>query len=315
MLSLAELFEAVYYKFAIRQHLASYIQCRSDRRFSTYCHCSPGFGLISDGWMRFYNSISCEKEIINCAWVFKVNFWSIGGLTNSVSSNKPPSIHLKSGAMRGGPGLVQFSISIKMMNMLINLAFENWTNESDQQITYKLHEALCMKELINFGTIRIQTQFKLGSHWRLNWAWSNRQCLCCFFGNICKPNSQVYNGTRRDEFDTKIRDYFGDFCARKKIFSVESVSLIICGLNTGRTAFSNFDWIQSLFEYVRFWVGVWGGGGADEAHVWQQLERTLESVWHRSANEPHQSALLPYSHPGIWSRFHNFALTIKLTTI
>ena len=37
-----------------------------------------------------------------------------------------------------------------------------------------------------------------------------------YFGNICQPNSQVYNETRRDEFNAKIRDYFGDFlCARK----------------------------------------------------------------------------------------------------
>ena len=86
------------------------------------------------------------------------------------------------------------------------------SNESDQQITNELHDALCMKETIQFWNIwKSKFESKRNSKPKvidgLIEPDQMANAFASWFGNICKPTSQVYNDTRRDEFDTKIRDF------------------------------------------------------------------------------------------------------------
>ena len=119
------------------------------------------------------------------------------------------------------------------------LSVKKAKSDADFTITNELHEALCSKRNDQFWKIW-KSKFNTNKNCKpklINGLIDSNQIsegFSNYFGGICKPNSNVYNETKCDEFNSKLRNYAGDFLNINDLFTIELISKIICELKTGR---------------------------------------------------------------------------------
>ena len=119
------------------------------------------------------------------------------------------------------------------------IAINNHRQENELTITNELHDALCEKNKNNFWKIwKSKFQSTKTKKPLIVSGFSDAKDIADafsqYFGNICTPNSSVYNERSRSEFDHKINSYIGDILMRDDLFSVETICKIICELKPGK---------------------------------------------------------------------------------
>ena len=119
------------------------------------------------------------------------------------------------------------------------LCINKMKNDSAQEITNDLHEALCDKDNSGFWKIwnskfNIKKRNKPLTVNNLTNSQDIAEAFSNYFGNVCQPNSEVFNANKRSKFEIEIQSYVGDFVCPDDFFSVELLGKIVCELKLGR---------------------------------------------------------------------------------
>ena len=119
------------------------------------------------------------------------------------------------------------------------LCINKMKNDSAQEITNDLHEALCDKDNSGFWKIwnskfNIKKRNKPLTVNNLTNSQDIAEAFSSYFGNVCQPNSDVFNANKRSKFENEIQSYVGDFICPDDFFSVELLGKIVCELKLGR---------------------------------------------------------------------------------